>query len=348
MSAGGGSIASIGTLDAATRAKVQAGCNFVNAEVARLRKRITIIGVVCAVGGIALWVFMGQVPGMEGITFETDPRFPMALAFLVFTFFANQARKELATSYKGIVVKRIVASLGRGLTYSPTSTLTKQQFEAMDLFKESAQRWKSEDEVSGKKEAVAYSLHEVLAARGQRSRRRFMYGNSVSLLIMGLKAAGKNDEEIIFKGLIVKLDFNKTFGGHTVVVPNRESKILGGLFGEAETRKRKAIVRLENPDFENMFSVYSTDDQEARYLITPKLMELVMEAQALLGAELRICFSQNSLFVTVPQDRDRFEVSLLGAPVTPQTAIGDLLAVVDLAERLVETLDLETRIWTKV
>ncbi len=338
------SIGRISSLDAPTRAKVQAGCNFVNAEVARLRQRVTLIGIATIGGAFLIWMFMGF----------GDPRVPLFVALLIITFFANRARKELAGSYKGIVVRRLVAALGKGLSYSPMSSLTRQQFEGMDLFKESANTWKSEDEVSGRKNQVTYSLHEVLARRRERNNRsRTSLGSAWWLLSMGIdwyrggKADTTDRSQIIFRGLVVKLDFNKNFSGHTVVVPENEGKLFGGLFGDATTRKQKEIVRLENPDFEHQFTVYSTNDQEARYLMTPKLMELVMEAQALLGGPLRLCFSSNSLFVAVPQDRDRFEVALFGSAVTPESALGDLVEVVNLAERLVDTLDLETRIWSK-
>jgi hypothetical protein len=317
----------------------------VNAEVQRLRQRMILIGIACAGGGVVLWMFLGG----------GDPRFPGVIAFLVYAFFANRARKELASSYKSIVVRRIVGALGRGLSYKPTSSLTRAQFDSMDLFKEPPNTWKSEDEVAGRKNEVRFSLHEVLSKRRQRSNRSRVAFGAFGLVALGVRAALKggsaaidNESAIIFRGVIVKLDFNKNFTGHTVVVPENESKILGGLFGESSTRKRKEIVRLENPDFENQFSVYSTNDQEARYLLTPKLMELVMEAQALFGGQMRLCFAYNSLFVAVPQDKDRFEVALFGNAITPETALGDLVEVVNLAERLVDTLDLETRIWSRV
>jgi len=340
-------IGRISSLDAATRAKVQAGCNFVNAEVSRLRKRVITIAICCGGGAGVLWMLLGG----------GDPRFPIVVAILVFAYFTNQARKELASSYKGIVVRRIVQSLGRGLSYKPVSSLSQQQFEAMDLFNESPHSWKSEDEVSGQKNAVKYALHEVLAKRRERSNRSRLAWSAGGFMGLALIAAwvgrnrggvGGDTQSIIFKGLVVKLDFNKNFQGHTVVVPDREGQILGGLLGESRTRRKKEMVMLENPDFEKLFSVYSTNDQEARYIITPKLMELVMEAQALLGGQLRLCFSKNSLYVAVPQNEDRFEAALFGSAITPETALGDLVAVVNLAERLVETLDLETRIWTKV
>jgi hypothetical protein len=332
-----GPVGRISSLDASTLAKVQAGCNYVNAEVGRLRKRVTTVAIVCAGGAIVAWILLGG----------GDPRLPFGLALAIWFFVYNKAQKELKGGYKGIVVRRIVASLGRGLAYKPTSTLTVQHFTSMDLFKESASTWNSEDEVSGRKNQVAYALHEVRAGRRDNSsHRRLMW--MPSLFLFAAMRAGKQDQHIFFKGLIVKLDFNKNFAGHTIIIPDREGQILGGLFGESESRRKKALVKMENVDFENMFSVYSTDDQEARYLITPKLMELVMETQALLGTEVRLCFKENSLFVTVPQDKDRFEVNMFGGVVTPETALGDLVEVVNLAERLVDALDLETRIWTRV
>jgi hypothetical protein len=249
-------------------------------------------------------------------------------AALAIGYGAHQ-RRQLAKSYKKIVVKRVVGALGQGLTYSPESKFTKQDFLEMDLFEKRTETWHAEDEICGKKNAVTYAILEAKATRTEGS--------------------GKNRRTvIIFRGLIIRLDFNKNFQGHTVVVPDAESKILAGLFGESESRKQKEICRLENVDFEKLFSVYGSNQQEARYLLTPKMMELIMEAQALLGVQIRLSFHDNSVFLTVPQNVDRFEVGLFGAKVSPETVVGDLAEVVKLAERLVDTLELETRIWTRV
>jgi len=330
------------TLDAATRARVQTGCNFVNSEIARLRKKVTMITIAAFGGGLVLWMFMGG----------PDPRLPLFGALAVSAFFANRARMELKKSYKGIVVRRMVAALGKGLSYTPESTMSRDTFEGMDLFSERGDRFESEDQVTGKKGEVPYALSEVRVRRKEKSsRNRVMFGGGgAQLIAIGIDAFGSrtlNKGNFVFSGLVVQLDFNKNFRGHTVVVPDSEAQILGGLFGESEKRKSKGIVRLENPDFEKQFAVYSSDDQEARYLITPKLMELIMEAQALLGSQLRLCFMSSNLWVTVPQDKDRFDVGLFSGTVTPESVLGDFIEVVALAERLVDTLDLETRIWTK-
>lgn len=317
------SVGRISQVDQATLAKLQAGCNFINAEVTRLRHRVISVSILTVAGAVVWWIIMRRNPILG------DLRWPIGAAVTIIALVAVHASRELAKSYKRIVVGRIVAALGQGLTYKQESSFSKSDFLEMDLFNMRCENWKSEDEVGGRKNLVSYSLHEAKATRTEGS--------------------GKNRRTVtIFKGLIVRLDFNKNFAGHTVVVPDSEGQILFGLFGESESRRQKAIVRLENADFENIYTVYSTNDQEARYLLTPKLMELVLETRAVLGADVRLSFHHNSVFLTIPQAKDRFEVALFGRPVTPETAAGDLVEVVTLAEKLVDVLDLETRIWTRV
>jgi hypothetical protein len=319
---GGSTVGRISQLDKSTLLKLQAGCNYINDEIGKARGRTLKISAFVLILGAALYAHLWR-RGYQ------DPRLPIGGAVVVTFLYGAYERRELAKKYKTIVVTRVVSALGNGLSYMPLSKFTKQDFLDMDLFEKRCEKWHAEDEISGRKNAVGYSILEGKATRTEGS--------------------GKNRRTVtIFRGLIVRLDFNKNFGGHTVVVPDSESKILGGLFGEAETRRRKNIARLENVEFEKCYSVYCTDQQEARYLLTPKLMELILEAQTVLGVQIRLSFHDNSVFLTVPQNVDRFEVSMFGSKVSPETVVGDLAEVVRLAERVIDTLELETRIWTRV
>jgi hypothetical protein len=309
-------VGDLAALDPATRARIDAACNFVNHKIAQLRRRVTIVTACAAVATVLVAAFT-SIP----------LQFAAAGGIVVPMIVAVQARRELAKWYKTMVVQRVVEALGEGLTYTRESSLTKAQFHDLDLFRERADVWKSEDQVAGRRNDVDYALHEVRAARHEKR--------------------GKHTYEVVFfKGLIVALEFNKNFAGHTIVIPDREGKILGGLLGEAETRRRKQIVRLAHPEFERAYAVYSSDDQEAHYLLTPKLIELVLTARARLG-NLRLAFHQNSLFVAVPSRHDRFEIGLT-SKVSPQNVFSDLREVIALAEQLIEVLGLETRIWTRV
>ena len=80
---------------------------------------------------------------------------------------------------------------------------------------------------------------------------------------------------------------------------------------------------MDNVEFENAFSVYATDQQEARYILTPKLMDLIMGARVRINDGVRMSFHDNSVFMTLPGQGDRFELSLFGRPVTPEAPCGD-------------------------
>ena len=303
-------------LDASERARIDAVCNFINDKIARLRRQTTQIAVAVWIGAAVWWVAA-----------RPDPRLPLAAAFVISGLAIQRARSELARSYKTIVIRRVVNALGQGLTYSHESSLTRQQFVDMDLFDSRIDVWKSEDQIAARRNEVSYALHDVHAARKERRGKR-----TVTITV--------------FRGTIAVLEFNKHFRGHTIVVADKEGQRLGGLLGETEVRRGKQIVRMADADFESRYTVYTTDDQQAHYVLTPRMLQLILQARGRLGADLRLAFYENSLVVAIPSDNDRFEVGL-NSRVTPYSVIAELLEVVALAERLIETLDLETRIWSR-
>lgn len=304
-------------LDPAARGRVQAACDMVNGEIARQRGRAhtawAVIGV-AALPALFLWPQAWRLTLTGGL----------ALGGWVY----QRARKEVATLYKRVVMQRVVKALGSELAYRPESSLTRAHWDRMDLFRVRPSSFRSEDEVCGRRANVTFAIHEVKAMRREGKR-----------------------EVVLFKGFVAQLEFNKNFQGHTVVVPDQEGRTLPGkLFGDALERSKigaKQIVRMENPDFEAQFSVYGTDDQEARYLLTPKMMELIMEANALQPEQIRLAFLGNFLYVTVPSRMELADPGLNGT-VSPESAVGELATVIQLADRLVSTLDLETRIWSRV
>lgn len=303
-------------LDPGARARVQIACDVVNKEIGEQWRNIAIATTAIAIVAIPL-----------GLAHPDQWRMVGYGALILVAAVVGNARREVAKSYKGLVVHRVVKALGSGLTYRAESSLTEKAFLAMELFADTPTSFTSEDEIGGKKNNVSYSVHEVRATRREQKR-----------------------TVVVFGGLMIRLDFNKNFRGRTSVVPDGESVATGSFLGKLLSvagRQSKAAVRLENPDFERVFDVYSTDDQEARYLLTPKLMELVLAANAAQSRDtLRLAFVDNSLYVAIPMKCNYFEASL-SQTVTPESAVGDLAEVIAFAERLVDEFQLETRLWSR-
>jgi Protein of unknown function (DUF3137) len=134
----------------------------------------------------------------------------------------------------------------------------------------------------------------------------------------------------LFRGILFTADFNKHFQGHTVVQP----RIFGG-----------SNVTMENPEFNKQFSVASNNQIEARYVLSPSLMEKMLSLHQRWNYSLGFSFIGSNLTIAIPHTTDFFEASVwskIGHHTWQRDwqLIGDLINIVD-------ELDLNTRIWTK-
>ena len=117
------------------------------------------------------------------------------------------------------------------------------------------------------------------------------------------KGSGKS-KSTIFDGVIIKLDMNKTFNGRTVIRPNT-------LLHSSPSPILKH-TELEDVDFEKRFDVFTDDEVEARYLITPSFMERLNEMQVAFKADKVSCaFYNKYLFVALQTPEDLFSICSL-------------------------------------
>ena len=151
---------------------------------------------------------------------------------------------------------------------------------------------------------------------------------------------GKNSRTVyVFHGLFFHIDFNKRLRGTTLVDPAAaESRAFGD-------RSGLTTVTIENPVFTEKFTVYSTDEVEARYILTPAMMERVLALQARTSHPVFLGFKNNRAFLGVHYGRALFEPGI--SESTSVAAIHEMAAHFALAEGIVHELDLNTRIWTK-
>lgn len=151
---------------------------------------------------------------------------------------------------------------------------------------------------------------------------------------------GKNSRTVVvFHGLFFHLDFNKRLTGTTVVCPRgASSETTGDRAGLTE-------IALENPRFAEAFRVHASDEVEARYILTPGMMERIVSLQERTGRTVFLAFKNHRAYLGVHYGRDLFEPGI--RETTSVDAIHEMAAHFALAEGVVEELDLNTRIWTK-
>ncbi|MEQ8266029.1 MAG: DUF3137 domain-containing protein [Parvibaculum sp.] len=146
--------------------------------------------------------------------------------------------------------------------------------------------------------------------------------------------------------LFVRLAYPKPFSGVTSVLPDYGSAV--NLVRQRPYAEKGGVarVRLENPDFEALFEVYSTDQVEARYLLTPRFMERVMDLRKRFGHELRMAFGNGGLYLLLESEFPYFtEGKAVDDPcvLTGLHALGaDIMRVGDAIGAL--KLDVETKV----
>ena len=151
---------------------------------------------------------------------------------------------------------------------------------------------------------------------------------------------GKNSRTVVvFRGLFFHLDFNKTLRGVTLVDPDAAN---GTSIGDRSGLTR---VTLENPAFDAKFAVYASDEVEARYILTPAMMERILALQSRTEKNVHLAFKGNRAYLGVNYGRPLFEPGI--AASTSVDAIHEMAAHFALADGIVHELDLNPRIWTK-
>lgn len=104
--------------------------------------------------------------------------------------------------------------------------------------------------------------------------------------------------ETIFSGVFLKVPSLKKFSGKTIIASNTKLGIKG-----------KQQVHLEDPEFEKRYNTFSTDQIEARYLITPAFMTRLIELSKK-GAckNIILSFEYDNINIAVSSSKDWFEV----------------------------------------
>ncbi|MBR6098200.1 DUF3137 domain-containing protein [bacterium] len=89
------------------------------------------------------------------------------------------------------------------------------------------------------------------------------------------------------------------------------------IFDTIEKSKKYEDVNLEDISFDKQFSVYSKDQVESRYLVTPAFMDKLKDLQTAFGTNnVKCSFWGNRVMLAISTDDDLFEVGNLDTPLS--------------------------------
>jgi hypothetical protein len=246
----------------------------------------------------------------------------------------SEKKKDYTAEFKNCVIRELVALIDPHLEYYPHRHIGEDDYRESDIFRDRIDRFEGDDLVEGAlgvtrfrfSELLHQEKHETTDSKGRRQTRW----------------------ETVFKGIFFIADFNKHFLGRTYVVPDGRESFLGiGRLFENWSFGRGEIVALENPEFERLFTVYGTDQVEARYILSPSLMERLVGFRNKADTRVHISFIHSKLFVALSVGRNLFEPKIFSSGVQ-SGYLQEYFRYLALVAGIVDDLNLNLRIWGKV
>ena len=242
---------------------------------------------------------------------------------------------NFSSTYRGIfkneVFRRVTQSIAPGMVYEPHRCVDQSFFQECGLFSSRIDRYRGEDYFAGSVDQTGLLFSELHVEREESS--TDSKGNRSTRWVT------------VFRGLFLVVDFHKEFRGQTMIQTDVAESMFGWL-GRKLQNFSGDLVRLENPEFERAFKVRSTDQVEARYLLTPAMQERLLDMRRHWGHHIQFTLRRSLMFIAIPKSDNWFEMAghQEGSyrPVVKLFA-SQLLSLL----AIVHPLDLNTRIWTK-
>ena len=237
------------------------------------------------------------------------------------------------SSFKNDIIGASLSAIDATLSISPEDGISENEFNFSQLFSATPDRYFTEDLIAGKIDKTSFYFAEIHAE-------------------YKTETQTKNGRQIhwhdILKGIIFTGDFNKHFNGITIIRPKDFGSSLGAWFAKnVYSFGDKEVVELENDAFNKNFMVHSNDQIEARYILTPSLMERIELLNEKCAYTISLSFVNANMYIAFPLDKNYFEPPIFKSLLNPNL-LQDDLSILSFMYDIVHELDLNTRIWTKV
>ena len=285
---------------------------------------LSLLGVVVA-GGL-----LAAVSG-NGLLFLAAIPLGLIVSGVVYHIYFGKGKKRYETMFKVGLIGPMVKSVEPEMNYDPGNGISESLFVSSELFGNRPDRYHAEDLFHGRIGKTDIMFSEVHAEEKHTS--TDSDGNT------------STSWSTLFQGVFLIADFHKEFRSPVSVMPDFAERSFGW-FGKKLQKMSSNLQRMENPEFEKFFVVRGVDPVETRYLLTPKMQESLVELRQRFGADVRIGFRDSKVVLAISNQENWFEGNVK-IPANDHGQLKNLLFEIWSCFKIVEDLDLNTRIWSK-
>lgn len=241
--------------------------------------------------------------------------------------------QDFASEFKDFVIAPLVREIDKTLKYEKKNYITSEKFKASNLFP-SPDKFSGDDYIHGEIDGVKIEFSEVNAQKMHKTSSEVGADKSYST---------------IFHGLFIVTEFNKELHGETLIISDSARNIFGNAKGvklHSKNITKDDQVKMDNTEFRKKFVVYSTDQIEARYILTHSLMERILSFVKKTKHKIYISFSKDSIYIAIDYNKELFEPSIYSSLLRVELVM-EFIETLHLAIGVVEELKLNQKLWTK-
>lgn len=237
--------------------------------------------------------------------------------------------------FKKIFIPNLMVNLAKNVRYVPDGDRrVLSHYRNSNLFKVESDREHIEDTIFariGNAEFLLSELHTEFVTKSTDKN-----GNETS------------SASTIFRGVFFSADFHKHFVGQTFVRSEFGEKYFGrlGRFFQKAKSPGFRLADMESREFEREFIVETSDQVEARYILSPSMMERILLLKKKFKSKIDFAFVNSRLYIAIWTKKNWFEPKL-NKKSDDLKYLGTLAYEILAFIGIVEELDLNTRVWSK-
>lgn len=256
--------------------------------------------------------------------FHPNVIYIFGLVVLVIYFIRGRMINQVESEYKQTVIPELLGCLNYNLTYNAEDGHTEEEFIKSEQYNDTIDKYYSSDLMEGSIGKTSMKISYVVISQKQKSEKIPIYLP-------------------VFAGTFVTFDFNKYFSGKTKIYTNDLFAKLENTFDFFNNQYEK--ITLENQDFNDAFIVYTTDVQQAFYILSPELIENIIKLKSFDNnpRDINISFIDNKMYIVFEKEKFLDMDKTENCKQQIEMFYNEIKYMIN----IVEILELNNRIWTK-
>jgi hypothetical protein len=228
------------------------------------------------IAAVALWLMAAVYKNSFDAAVEI-----LGVAVALWAFVYHWLTVIYRKNFKNNIFRRLIVRIDPSLLYLPMGMIPRSLFQLSGLFDDRIDNYEGNDLIKGKIGKTSLEFSDLNVEKE--------YTDS----------KGRKHRTTIFAGTFIVTEFHKHFRHTVKVYPDIAEKYLGVVGSWLQNAASDKLVRMDSPAFEKEFKVLADDPVEAHYLLTPNIMERVVQLKRKAGVPVYLSFKLNKLFIAI-------------------------------------------------